>query len=264
MKTLVTLSGGLDSTVLATYLQAEGHEVRTISFSYGQRHERPELMAARNVAAALGVPHQVLSLNGITARFDPDSSQLLATNPAAHVPEGHYAEDNMQATVVPGRNLLMIAAATAYAASHRYTTVALAAHAGDHPIYPDCRTSFLNAAASATELGYGIYLLFPFSDRTKTDIATLGATLGAPMDLTWSCYNGGAHHCGRCGTCVERAEAFHQAGVTDPTHHTDPDYWRPVTQTPPRPRRPHPPRRPPPAPTQLRPDQADPNRSVRT
>lgn len=233
MKTVVTLSGGLDSTVLATYLlRKELHELRTVSFSYGQRHERAELMAARNVASALGVPHAVLSLNGVTGRFDPASSQLLASNPATAVPEGHYAEDNMRATVVPGRNLLMIAAATAYTASHGYTTVAMAAHSGDHPIYPDCRPQFLMAAASATELGYGIPLMFPFADRTKAEIAALGQSIDAPMHLTWSCYNGGAQHCGKCGTCVERAEAFHLAAVPDPTDYADPDYFRTVTQEP--------------------------------
>jgi 7-cyano-7-deazaguanine synthase len=231
MKTVVTLSGGLDSSVLATYLlRKELHELRTVSFSYGQRHERAELMAARNVAGELGIPHAVLSLNGVTGRFDPDSSQLLASNPAHAVPEGHYAEDNMKATVVPGRNLLMIAAATAYASSHGYDSVAMAAHSGDHPIYPDCRPQFLMAAATATALGYGVNLLFPFADRTKAEIAALGATLDAPLGMTWSCYNGQALHCGRCGTCVERAEAFHLAGVPDPTQYEDPDFFRTVTQ----------------------------------
>jgi 7-cyano-7-deazaguanine synthase len=231
MKTVVTLSGGLDSSVLAAYLlRKELHEIRTISFSYGQRHERAELMAARNVAGALGVPHQVLSLNGVTNQFDPASSQLLAANKATAVPEGHYAEDNMKATVVPGRNLLMVAAATAYAASHGHEVVAMAAHSGDHPVYPDCRPEFLMAAARATELGYGVHLLFPFADRTKAEIAALGAAIDAPLALTWSCYNGRALHCGRCGTCVERAEAFHVAQVPDPTEYEDPHYFRTVTQ----------------------------------
>lgn len=230
MKTVVTLSGGLDSTVLAAYLlRKELHEIRTVSFSYGQRHERAELMAARNIAGELGVPHQVLSLNGVTNRYDPASSQLLAANDAEHVPEGHYAEDNMKATVVPGRNLLMIAAATGYAVSHGYEAVAMAAHAGDHPIYPDCRPEFLMAAGTAVQLGYGTHLVFPFADRTKAEIAALGASIDAPMRLTWSCYNGGELHCGRCGTCVERAEAFQLAGIPDPTAYADPDYFWTVT-----------------------------------
>lgn len=232
MKIVVTLSGGLDSTVLAAYLKDQGHELRAVSFSYGQRHERPELMAARNVAGHLDIPHRVLSLNGVLGNINPDSSQLLATNPATRVPEGHYAEDNMKATVVPGRNLLMIAAATAYAASYDCHAVAMAAHAGDHPIYPDCRPDFLMAAGNATALGYSTNLLFPFADQTKTDIVRTGHQLGAPLASTWSCYNGGEHHCGRCGTCVERAEAFHLAQVPDPTRYTDPDYFRTVTQAP--------------------------------
>lgn len=222
MKTVVCLSGGLDSTVLATYLQrSELHDLRSVSFSYGQRHERPELMAARNVAGELGIPHQVLSLNGVMNGVNAASSQLLAANEAKGVPEGHYAEDTMKATVVPGRNLLMIAAATAYAASWGYNAVAMAAHAGDHPVYPDCRPEFLMAAGKATTLGYNVFLIFPFADRSKTEIVQTGNLLDAPMRLTWSCYNGGAIHCGRCGTCVERYEAFRNAKVTDPTEYAD-------------------------------------------
>jgi len=229
---VVCLSGGLDSTVLAAYLQAHGHDVRAVAYSYGQRHERPELFAARNVATHLGIPLDVLSLHGVTSRMNPASSQLLAANPAPHVPEGHYAEDTMRATVVPGRNLLMIAAATAYAASHDATAVALAAHGGDHPVYPDCRPPFLLAASEAMRAGYNINLLFPFAEDTKADIAARAHALDVPIGKTWSCYNGAALHCGRCGTCVERAEAFHLAGVPDPTHYADPDFWRTVTTQP--------------------------------
>lgn len=230
MKTVVCLSGGLDSTVLATYLKrSELHDLRSVSFSYGQRHERPELMAARNVAGELGIPHQVLSLNGVMNGVNAASSQLLAANEATGVPEGHYAEDTMKATVVPGRNLLMIAAATAYAASWDCQAVAMAAHAGDHPVYPDCRPEFLMAAGKATTLGYNVFLIFPFADVTKTDIVETGDRLDAPMRLTWSCYNGGAIHCGRCGTCVERYEAFRDAGVTDPTEYADTTLAQQVT-----------------------------------
>lgn len=230
MKTVVCLSGGLDSSVLATYLQrSELHDLRSVSFSYGQRHERAELMAARNVAGYLDIPHKVLSLNGVMNAVNPDSSQLLASNPAPGVPEGHYAEDTMRATVVPGRNLLMIAAATAYAKSWDCAAVAMAAHAGDHPVYPDCRPEFLMAAGKATALGYGVYVIFPFADQTKTQIVETGHQLGAPMDLTWSCYNGGEIHCGRCGTCVERYEAFRDAGVPDPTAYADTTLAQQVT-----------------------------------
>lgn len=230
MRTVVTLSGGLDSTVLATYLKhREHHELRAVSFSYGQRHERAELMAARNVAAHLDIPHRVLSLTGITSAMDPASSQLLAANPAQAVPEGHYAETTMKATVVPGRNLLMIAAATAYAASYDCTAVAMAAHSGDHPIYPDCRPDFLMAAGAATAAGYDVHLMFPFAEDTKAEIAARGHALGAPMHLTWSCYNGGEIHCGRCGTCVERYEAFRDAQVPDPTRYADTTLAQQVT-----------------------------------
>ena len=105
----------------------------------------------------------------------------------------------------------------------------MAAHAGDHPVYPDCRPEFLMAAGSATNLGYDVHLIFPFADVTKTDIVESGHKLGAPLALTWSCYNGGDIHCGRCGTCVERYEAFRDAGVTDPTEYADTSLAQEVT-----------------------------------
>jgi 7-cyano-7-deazaguanine synthase len=229
MKTVVSLSGGLDSTVLAAYLLNTGHDVRAVSFTYGQRHARAELAAATAVAEHLSIPHAILSLEGITSQMDPASSQLLVANPAQSVPEGHYAAATMAATVVPGRNLLMIAAAAAYAASHGADAVALAAHAGDHPVYPDCRPPFLMAAGAALALGYDMNLLFPFADRTKTGIVITGAAIKAPMHLTWSCYNGGPQHCGRCGTCVERYEAFRESGFCDPTTYADTTLAQEVT-----------------------------------
>lgn len=226
MRITVLLSGGLDSTVLAAKLLDDGHLVAALSVDYGQRHRR-ELAAARLVAQSLGVAHHVVDLTGVAGVMDPQSSALLG---AATVPHGHYAADNMAATVVPGRNLVMIAAAAAVASSRGDEAVAIAAHAGDHPIYPDCRSEFLDAAQAAVALGCpGLDVLYPFANASKADIVATGDDLGAPMELTWSCYEGGELHCGRCGTCVERAEAFVLAGVDDPTLYADRAFFREVT-----------------------------------
>ncbi|MBT2388638.1 7-cyano-7-deazaguanine synthase QueC [Streptomyces sp. ISL-1] len=213
MKVVVLLSGGLDSTVLAAQFVEGGHVVLGLSANYGQRHVR-ELDAAAAVSDALSIRHNIVDLRGVTAAMDPASSVLLSSTA---MPHGQYSHESMAATVVPGRNLLFIAAAAAVAASRQYDAVALGAHAGDHPVYPDCRPDFLVAAAGAVERGTGVELLFPFAETDKTGIVALGARLGAPLDLTWSCYDGGDVHCGRCGTCVERAEAFSLAGIPDPT-----------------------------------------------
>src|ERR1043166_3181725 len=102
----------------------------------------------------------------------------------------------------------------------------VAAHGGDHAIYPDCREDFMRAMADAMRLGTyaGVKLLRPFIAMNKSQIAAEGARLGVDFSRTWSCYKGGAIHCGKCGTCVERRESFLKAGLADPTKYesTDP------------------------------------------
>lgn len=222
--TLVLLSGGLDSTVLAAYTAAGAGPAETLAIAYGQRHHR-ELAAAQEVADHLGLPHTTIDLTGLSTHL---TSALTPATGGGNIPHGHYTHTSMSATVVPNRNAILLMVAAGIAAARGHTTVATAVHAGDHPVYPDCRPDFITAAAVAAETGTGgaVTITAPFVDRTKTDIARLGADTGAPMHLSWSCYEGGELHCGRCGTCVERAEAFHEAGVDDPTTYTDPHYWR--------------------------------------
>jgi 7-cyano-7-deazaguanine synthase len=123
----------------------------------------------------------------------------------------------MAATVVPNRKLILLAVAAGYAASRGAGAVAYAAHAGDHAIYPDCRPEFVAAAENAILAGCGVELLAPFLTMTKAEIVKTGAVCGFPFEFTWSCYKGLEIHCGKCGTCVERREAFELAGVPDPT-----------------------------------------------
>jgi 7-cyano-7-deazaguanine synthase len=216
---LVVLSGGLDSTGALAYAgQVAGlKRVTTVSFNYGQRHAR-ELEAARRVAQFMGVPHRVIDLSGLL-----HGSALV--DPTVPVPEGHYADQSMKATVVNGRNLLFAAAAVAASSGER-AHVWLGVHAGDHPIYPDCRPEFWGKLADLVQAAYGVTIHTPFLYDTKAQALSKGLAAGAPYWMTYSCYNGGTRHCGRCGTCVERAEAFAEAGVTDPTEYEDANYWR--------------------------------------
>ena len=137
----------------------------------------------------------------------------------------------MKKTVVPFRNGIMLAIAGGFAESVEAQGLVIAAHAGDHAIYPDCREDFMAAMADALRLGTyaGIEILRPFIHFTKAEIATRGAELGVDFVQTWSCYTGGEIHCGECGTCVERREAFAVAGLADPTvyAHTGPLPARP-------------------------------------
>ena len=218
MKVLVLLSGGMDS-VTALHWAARGHEVSgAVSFDYGSKHNDREIPMARWHAARLGVPHDVVPLDFMDRLF---ASDLLRSG--GEIPEGHYAEESMKRTVVPFRNGIMLAIACGLAESRGAEALVIAAHGGDHAIYPDCREPFMAAMAAAMKHGTyaGIGLLRPFIDRDKAGIVLCGAGLGVDYAHTWSCYKGGEIHCGRCGTCVERREAFIVAGIADPTRYED-------------------------------------------
>jgi 7-cyano-7-deazaguanine synthase len=226
MEQIVTIySGGMDSTVLLYHLRAEGFEVAALSVNYGQRHQK-ELERAAVICSKLNVPHEVVDLRGVTRLL----SGSALTDLTVEVPEGHYAEESMKTTVVPNRNMIMLSAAIGWAISRKAQFVAYGAHAGDHTIYPDCRPEFATAMDAAARLAdwQQVGVLAPFITMTKADIARRGHALGVPFELTWSCYKGGEMHCGRCGTCVERAAAFSDAGVPDPTLYEDRNYFRHV------------------------------------
>ena len=224
MKTALVCSGGLDSVSLAHILSDQGNLSRLVSFDYGQRHTK-ELDYAATCARRLGVPHHVIDLRSVGATLTGS-----ALTDDLDVPDGHYEEETMKVTVVPNRNAIMLTIAYGIAAAQGDDTVAAAVHGGDHFIYPDCRPGFTNAfdlMQRAALEGYAdVALHVPFVHRSKADIVAEGARANTPFDQTWSCYKGDAVHCGRCGTCVERREAFDLAGVPDPTTYADPDFWR--------------------------------------
>ena len=214
MKVCVLLSGGMDS-VTALYDALVHHKVTgCLSFDYGSKHNHREIPLARLHSERHGVPHHKIRLDFVNDLF---ASDLLRSG--GEIPEGHYAEENMKKTVVPFRNGIMLAVATGYAESVGAEGLVIAAHSGDHAIYPDCRETFMEAMARAMSEGtYAkVQLLRPFIGMDKAAIACRGGELGIDFAETWSCYKGGEVHCGVCGTCVERREAFLLAGLPDPT-----------------------------------------------
>lgn len=223
MKALAIVSGGLDSVTLAHFLDHHGQLSGILSFDYGQRHKK-ELVYAEAAAKRLNVPFHKIDLTNITTHL---KGSALTDN--IDVPDGHYAAETMKQTIVPNRNAIMLAIAYGIAPAHGYNAIAIAIHAGDHFIYPDCRPEFAELfermEKKAMEGVADIKLLTPFVTITKKDIAHHADILKVPIAETWSCYKGGEIHCGRCGTCVERREAFMLAGVTDPTVYEDSDYW---------------------------------------
>ena len=224
MKTLVVCSGGLDSVTLAYKISRETRLDSLLSFNYGQRHTT-ELEYAGRCADSLSVPHDAVDISA--------AGRLLsgsALTDDIEVPDGHYEQESMRVTVVPNRNAIMLAIAFGVAASRACDAVAIAVHGGDHFIYPDCRPEFIDSFQvmqdRALEGLHPVELSAPFIGIDKAEIVRQGAVLSVPFADTWSCYRGGEIHCGRCGTCVERREAFALAGVDDPTAYADANFWR--------------------------------------
>ncbi len=213
-KVLVLLSGGIDSTT-ALYDAVKKYEtVTAVSFNYGSKHNKRELKFAAFHCKTLNVRHEVIELSFMNNLFKSD---LLKSG--GDIPDGHYQEQSMKQTVVPFRNGIMLSIAAGFAESIEADGIVIAAHAGDHTIYPDCREEFMTAIAQAINLGTyaNIKILRPFIDIDKTAIVKLGQTLKVPYQYTYSCYKGYESHCGNCGTCVERKEAFQLSGIADPT-----------------------------------------------
>lgn len=262
------VSGGMDSVTLVYDMLDKGYKPHLLSFNYGQRHKK-ELKFAGIVARNFGLRHDIVDLQSLThlisnsaltsSPMDPTDNNFEMIN-HIEVPEGHYAEDNMSITVVPNRNMIMLSIAAGVAVNFGYKVIATGVHAGDHFQYPDCRPTFIYAAAKAIwegnegfhnfkQDGHGIdeskggIIYAPFMNKSKADIAERGFELGVPWHLTWSCYKGEDKHCGRCGTCVERLEAIDEAKGkmlvryphtdtvwADQTEYADNEFWKTVVK----------------------------------
>ena len=209
---LIIVSGGMDSITLL--YDCKDSIALAVSFDYGRNHNAREIPFARLHCRRLGIRHVVIPLEFMHTYF---KSSLLEGADA--IPEGHYADDNMKSTVVPFRNGIMLAIAVGMAESNGLKRVLIANHGGDHAIYPDCRPNFIAAIDSAAKAGtyVNVSVVAPYTNISKTDIAKRGKALGIDYAETWSCYKGGDTHCGKCGTCVERKEALHDAGIDDNT-----------------------------------------------
>lgn len=237
MDSVAIVSGGLDSVTLVHRMIEDGYKPHLLSFNYGQRH-RKELTFAAAAAKRLDLRHDIVDLRGLTHLISNSaltSPKSTPGNPGhkydelgnqigefkdIEVPEGHYAEDSMKATVVPNRNMIMLSIAAGVAVNYQYRAIGIGVHGGDHFIYPDCRSGFIYTASDAILIGNEGLNAFdtsnfnssciyaPYINKTKEDIAYDALRMGVPLDETWSCYKGGDIHCGRCGTCVERLEAI--------------------------------------------------------
>ena len=209
---LIALSGGVDSTTLLYEYREE--IACAVGFDYGSKHNARELAAAKAICHELEIPYLIIPLAFIEEYFRSD---LLLSGGEMQL--GDYSEENMSSTVVPFRNGIMLSILAGLAESRDLQQVLIANHFGDHAIYPDCRESFVTPMGEAITAGTsnGVKLVAPYTTLTKAEIVARGTRLGVPYGKTYSCYQGGERHCGRCGTCRERHDAFVTNGLEDPT-----------------------------------------------
>jgi 7-cyano-7-deazaguanine synthase len=217
-KIVIGLSGGMDSTTLLGYLLEQGYQVHCCSFIYGSKHGSWEYKAACEIyqyyKTAFPVEHHTFDL---TQSFKNFQSYLLQSG--GEIPEGHYNEESMKQTVVPGRNLIFASLMAGLAESIGAEEVALGVHSGDHHIYPDCRPEFIQALGEtikhSTEKKVTIFTPFIYIDKAK--ILKIGYSLPVPVPyhLTRTCYKDQPLACGKCGSCQERLEAFEKINKKD-------------------------------------------------
>lgn len=219
-KIIIGLSGGMDSATLLGLMLEQGFEVHCCVFYYGSKHGKWENRAAEAVIdfyqlkrfPVFGHP---IDLSRAFVNFS--SSLLLA---GGEIPEGHYAEDSMKATVVPGRNLIFASIMAGLAESIGASFISLGVHSGDHHIYPDCRPEFIEALKETIYLSSDqkVGILAPLIRENKTSILKIGYGLlqPVPYQLTRTCYKDQELSCGKCGSCQERLEAFANLGIKDP------------------------------------------------
>jgi len=227
-KIVVLFSGGLDSTVLLAKCLMYYDEVVALNFDYGSKHNKRERAAARAIATKYNVKCFEYTLPSYCQYQQlPDelvmqpflASNLLITG--EEIPEGHYEDKKMEATIVPFRNGIMLSLAIGFAESLKFNVIGLAAQAGDYAVYPDCRPKFFQAMREASLQGtkWGVGICVPFLKDVKKNIVIRGSELKVPFELTWTCYKGGKKHCGKCSACVERIEAFKLANIEDPVEY---------------------------------------------
>jgi len=213
-KVVMILSGGMDSTTLLYKLINENKDVYVLTFNYSQKHAK-ELICANEVCRGLGLrdKHKIINIEAI---HDLIRNSAL-TNKNIKIPHGHYNDETMKLTVVPNRNMIFLSLAIAYAVSLNVNKVYYGAHKGDHTIYPDCREEFVNKLNEVSKIAnyVPVEVISPFINMSKTDILKEGLALNTPYYLTWSCYEGRLKACGKCGSCVERLEAFKNNNVED-------------------------------------------------
>ena len=211
-KIIVVYSGGLDSFTLLNEAIRSGKDVSSLSFDYGQKHNK-ELHFVEKFCAQESIDSKIVDVSSIKELFQGSS-----LTDEIDIPKGHYEDDSMKSTVVPNRNMILISLALGYAVTKEAEEVWFGAHAGDHAIYPDCRPEFVEKMDTVARIAnYSpIAVKAPYIAMSKTEILAIGLNMQLDYGLTWTCYEGKELACGSCGACHERLESFAANNVIDP------------------------------------------------
>ena len=211
---VMILSGGLDSSTVAYWAKTKGYAIHALTYKYGQIAEK-EVEHAIMIAERLGMPIRVIDLGSLREIFTGVTS---------------LCDENIEMTstfsqpiIVPFRNAIFLSIAVAYAISIGAKKIFYGAQGSDEPFYPDCRKEFYESFEKTARLGTGtdVVIEAPFNNLTKSEVIKMGTELGVPFHLTWSCYLTKEKHCGKCESCVNRKNAFEEAGISDPTEYVE-------------------------------------------
>lgn len=218
MKAVLILSGGLDSTTLGYLLKSQGYDLTCITFNYGQK-QQIEIEHAKKIAEKLNAKHNVIDITFMKSFLKGSG----LTDDSIDIPHGEYTKENMQVTVVPNRNTMLLSIAWSIACVQKADVLAYGAQCGDHYLYPDTRPDYFSAINLALRLGTedcradNLELIAPLLKKSKAEVVQLGQSLNVPFAETWSCYDSGNIHCGLCGACYNRKQGFIEANVVDLT-----------------------------------------------
>ncbi len=213
-KAIVLLSGGIDSATSLFWARQRSYSCLCLIFDYGQRHKK-EIGQAKLIAKKAGCKYKILKI-----RLGKNSSSLVNKNIAL---AKRINSKSIPSTYVPARNIVFLGFAASFAESKKADTIIIGTNQVDYSNYPDCRRDFLKAFQRAINKGTKsgatgnlFKIIAPLENKTKAQIIKTAKRLNVPLELTWSCYNGGRKPCGRCASCLIRAKGFRQAGIKDP------------------------------------------------
>lgn len=221
---IAVLSGGLDSTVASTKFKEDYH-IHALTFNYGQKSAEMEIKSAKAVCSELGAEHTVIELPWLSDL----GSSALTSNEVIPEPDDFELDDmdsalkTAKSVWVPGRNVVFTAIANSFAEAENASIIVVGWDLEEALTFPDNSKEFLDAFNTVLDVGSfdEIKIEAPLIGMNKNEIVEYGSSIGAPMELSYSCYKGFNYHCGVCESCMRRKRAFTSAGVEDKTVYSD-------------------------------------------